>query len=467
MIRMTMILIVLGLAACAAVCIPRRADAADRSVIPIDWRGLGKGYPTDDAAQRLLALLRGANKYALTTWWMEKKKYAAQADAPYLDFGGKDEVAIRPPCEEAFSLALSLKLGIYDHKFTGIPRSEAETRTLRLIRSLAFRHRASTPAGWGGAWQSAMWASWCGQAGWLLWDKLSPTDQTGVQAMVENEADRFLSYKVPYYQDRTGRIVSPGDTKCEENAWNATILQLAVAMMPRHAHRDAWMQKNLELMVSTYARPSDVTRADVINGKPLSAWLGGSNSNEDGTLVNHNRIHPDYMVSGLFEFSPVGVCALSHQPVPHAAFFNADVTCRALTDVSFVAGAKPYPVGGPIQPPGGTIYRPGSGDIFCPQGNDWGGKRRMNFVDADVLAGAFGLDALSTTKAPAWEALHVQAALDMQGRFTDGRTYGDRSEDSFHSREEWVAQKAASACLIKWVMRQGKVEITNRAYPMP
>lgn len=453
-------------------CGPRQPAAAAKTtdpnaVVPINWKGLSHGYPTDAASQQLLAILRSANHYAVTTWWTEKKKFAAQDAAPYLDFGGKDEVAIRPSCEESFSLALSLKLGLYDPKLTGVSQADAEMRALRLVKSLAFRHRANTPGGWGNAWQSAMWASWCGQAGWLLWDKLSPTDQTNVQKMIVSEADRFLDYKVPYYQDKTGKIVSPGDTKCEENAWNATILQLAVAMMPHHAHHDAWMQKNLELMVSTYARPSDVTRAEVLNGKPLSEWLHGSNSNEDGTVVNHARIHPDYMVSGLFEFSPVGVCALSHQPVPKAAFFNADVTYHALTDISFVAGSTPYPIGGPIQPPGGTIYRPQSGDIYCPQGNDWGGKRKMNFLAADVLAAAFHLDDLSSIKASIWEALHAQAQRAMQQRFPDGRTYGAASEDTFHSREEWVAQKAASSCLIRWVLQQGNVEITNRAYPAP
>lgn len=173
------------------------------------------------------------------------------------------------------------------------------------------------------------------------------------------------------------------------------------------------------------------------------------------------------MVSGLFEFSPVGLCVLSHQPVPRAAFFNCDVTYHALTDIAFTPGTTPYPVGGPIKPPGGTIYRPGTGDIYCPQGNDWGGKRKMNFVCADVLAHAFGLDTQSTVKAGVWEALHAQAAWEMQRRFPDGRTYGDRSEDTFHSREGWVAQHAASACLIQWAIHQGPVRITDRAYPEP
>ena len=445
-----------------------RADPGPgMDVAPINWQGLDKGYPADAASQRVLAILRNANKYALTVWWTEARKYAVQDGSPHLDFGGTGEQVIRPPCEEAFSLAVSLRLGLYDPAATGVPAADAEATTLRLVRSLAFWHRANAPGGWGGSWQSAAWAAWCGQAGWLLWDKLPPADQTNLRDMVASEADRFLEYKVPYYQDRTGRIVSPGDTKCEENAWNATILQLATAMLPRHAHSAAWTRKNLELMLSAHARHSDVARSDLINGQPLSAWLNGSNANEDGTVVNHGRVHPDYMVSGLFEFSPVGVCVLAHQPVPRAAFFNLAVTYRALTDLAFVPGSTPYPVGGPVRPPGGTIYPAGEGDIYSPQGNDWGGRRLLNFLCADVLADAFGLDALSTTRAADWETRHARVVLDMQGRFTDGRTYGAASEDTFHSREEWVAQKAASACLLKWAVHQGKVETSDLGPPPP
>lgn len=253
--RTTLAWAAVGLALGTALSRSARAAAPNPAVVGIDWKGLDKGYPRDADSQRLLAILRNANKYAVTTWWTTERRYAAQDGAAYLDFGGNGETEIRPPCEEAFALAVSLRLGLYDPQVTGVPQADAEAKARRLIGSVAFHHKANAPGGWGDAWQSAVWASWCGQAGWLLWDQLSPTDRENVRRMVEHEADRFLAYPVPYYQNRAGKIVSPGDTKAEENAWNATILQIAAAMMPRHSHVNAWNHKNIELMLSTFARP--------------------------------------------------------------------------------------------------------------------------------------------------------------------------------------------------------------------
>jgi hypothetical protein len=407
----------------------------------------------------------------LTTWWTTQRKYAAQDASPYIDFakpnGEMAETEIRPPADQLVGLAISLRLGIYDPKYTGVPTDRAIAITTRLIGSVAHEHIANMPKGWGNAWQSASWAANCGEAGWLMWDKLTPTDQEYVRKMVEHEADRFLTYKVPYYMDRTGRIITPGDTKSEENAWNSMVLHMAIVMMPHHPHWNGWMQKDLELMVSSFARPADLNNHSMINGKPISEWINGTNSYDDGTLVNHNRVHPDYMTAGLFEFSPIGIFTLAHRPVPAAGLFNCDYTYHALTDVNFVPGTTPYPIGGPIQPPGGTIYRTHPVGMYFPQGNDWGSLREMNYLYADVLADAMHYDHMSTTKAAFWENIHGKAQLAMQARFPDGRTYGAASEDGFHAREEWVSQKAASACLVKWSLAQGPVKVTNAAITAP
>jgi hypothetical protein len=123
--------------------------------------------------------------------------------------------------------------------------------------------------------------------------------------------------------------------KAEENAWNATILQLATAMMPGHPNAKLWMTKNVELMLSAFARPEDVGSGPLFHGKPLFEWLGGSNINSDGTLVNHRRIHPDYMATVTQNLHAALVYPLARMPTPKAAFFNADVVYRALTDVAF------------------------------------------------------------------------------------------------------------------------------------
>ena len=49
----------------------------------------------------------------------------------------------------------------------------------------------------------------------------------------------------------------------------------------------------------------------------------------------------------------------------------------------------------------------------------------------------------------------------MQARFTDGRTYGATSEDTYALREEWVCCFAGKNYLTKWLLNQGAIQISN------
>ena len=140
----------------------------------------------------------------------------------------------------------------------------------------------------------------------------------------------------------------------------------------------------------------------------------------------------------------------------------------ALVDLPFVAGTTPYPVGGAIRLPGGFIYSRGenseaTGEIYFPHGNDWGTSRRMHFATLDATMAAFGLDGDASISAASWELQHNLTVLNMQARFTDGRTYGASSEDTYSLREEWVSNYAAKSLLTKWLVHQQPVSISNDA----
>ncbi|MGG1554892.1 family 16 glycoside hydrolase [Paenibacillus ferrarius] len=435
------------------------AEASSIAVVPIDWSSFTAGNPTDSNSLRVRSLLLNSNKYALTTWWTNKG-FAAQSGA-YLTFGGVDEPNIRPPASEALALAISLKTGAYDASATGVTQANALAIAKKLTASLAYQHKVTTASGWGNGWQTAFWAYLAGTAGFILWDDLSATDREYVRTMVEYEANRFNSYTVPYYRNKSGTIISAGDTKAEENAWNSSLLQLATAMMPDHPNWSLWMNKNIELMISAYSRPSDTTSTRVLHGKTVAQWLNGSNANEDGTVVNHNIIHPDYMTSITQLFNAPLLYTLAGKPTPEAFLFNADVVYDSLVDLNF---ASP-----PYGSPGGTIYVDGSSSIYYPQGNDWGTMRRMQFAFIDATAAAFGFDTLASQKGSYWEPYHAQMVLDMQNRagHTDGHTYEATAEDTYAGREEWVAQFAGRDYLTKWMMGQNKYALTNQAYPVP
>lgn len=435
------------------------ASASSSSVVPINWSSFTGGNPTDANSLRVLNIMLNTNKYALTTWWTNKG-FAGQTGS-YLTFGGVAEPNIRPPASEALALAVSIKTGAYNATATGVTLTNAKAIATKLTASLAYRHRVNTTGGWGNDWQTAFWAYLAGTAGYLLWDDLSATDQEYIRKMVEYEANRFNSYTVPYYRNEAGTILSPGDTKAEENAWNSSLLQLATAMMPDHANWYVWMNKNIELMISAYSRPSDTGNTLVLHGNTVANWLNGSNANEDGTVINHSIVHPDYMNSYTQLLNAPLLYTLAGMETPQAALFNAEIVYDALVDVNF--SSPPYGA------PGGTIYVDGSSNIYYPQGNDWGTMRRMHFAYMDAAADAFGFDSLVSQKGAYWEPYHAQMVLDMQNRagHTDGHTYEATSEDTYAGREEWVAQFAGRDYLTKWIMNQDKYVLTNKTYSAP
>jgi len=431
-------------------------------VAPVDWTKFQCRPATGDAAERFGKILLNANKYALTVWWTNKGFNQILADG-YLDFKGTAEKHIRPAASEAQGLAILLRLGLYRAEATGVSPPDAGKKVIQLVRSLAHRHRANSPNGWGLAWQSPAWAAYTDMAGWLMWDELDDITRSELVQMTESEAAWVVANKgenkIKTYRDRAGKIISPGDTGLEENAWDASLLVAATAMMPRHSQSSRWMNKTIALWLSAQARPSDVGRTNIYHGKPLTEWLAGSNLNEDGTCVNHDRIHPDYMIAGLCEFSPAGFYGLARRPLPAAAVFNLETPYRALADLQFVAGTEL--AGRMVLPPGGTIFKPGSADVYCPQGNDWGTDQRDHFACADAVIVAFAGDAALKQRAAVWEQKHTERVLEMQARFTDGHTYGALGELNWHTREEYVAVSSSSAYLLKWLVAQAPPVFTN------
>lgn len=417
-------------------------------VVPIDWSRFTAGPPNDAASLRIKDILLNSVKYNFTVWY--NGQYGAQK-GEYLNLDG-----VRPPACAALALATAVKFGIYDASVVGISEKEAVDRAVKLTKSAAHSHRANTPKGWGDDWQTAMWANLVGSVAWLMWNDFSPTDQQYARNMVEYEANRFLTFQVPYYMDERGNLIYPGNTQAEGNAWNSGLLQLATSMMPNHVNWNAWMDKNIEIMIAAYARPQDLTNTETLHGRQVKDWLNGSNAYNDGIVVNHSIIHPDYMTSIGQVINAPFPYTLAGMATPKASLFNADHEYKALVDLNF---RNP-----PFDAPGGTIYIDNSPDIYYPQGNDWGTRRRMNFAMLDVYADAFGLDNLVKKKGAYWEKYHAQMVLDMQNRHQDGRTYSGRSEDTNPGREQWVALLASRAYQAKWLRHQHKVTFTNKPY---
>ncbi|OJU15418.1 MAG: hypothetical protein BGN88_07900 [Clostridiales bacterium 43-6] len=458
--------------------LPGQCSAASVDVVPINWSSFSGAVPTDPLAVKEKTILLNACKYALTTWYDER--YTSQDSQQYLNFvtSGSGEHP-RPLAAMASVIATAIKTGIYDATVTGVTLETAKSKAIKLLTSVAYHHKANV--GGTGAWDHSasftanIYTGDTAFAGWLLWEDISSTDREYIRNMLEYEANYLLRVNVPYFKDKTGKVLIEGDTKMEENAWNARCLQMAVCMMPNHPNYNAWYNKMVEYQLSSTARPDDLNSSVIYNGKPLSQWLNGSNINNDGSVINHNIIQPVYSSCiGLNVFSAYGF-TLAGKSTPKSAFFNDNYIYSALTDLNYTVGqvipdtkSTVGQTGGPAREPGGTVYREENLDIanaiYFPQGNDWN-NQNCNFPSLDSIiqltVDGERLDNMSTKKGEYWENLHAQIILNMQARFQDGRTF-QTGENTYSGAEDSAATNYASAYMMKWLMANyDKFSATN------
>jgi hypothetical protein len=421
--------------------------------------------PTDAGAVDVYASMQDAMRYLATTRYdtidgpkVRQRYYDALATS------GTTEYAVRFPASTALTLATGLRTGAYDPVVVGRSAEFATEYATWLIRGVACQHAAVSPGGWGYLWQSPYWAALAGSAAWLLWDDLPAQVKEYVARMVVSEADHALDLPVAYWQDRAGNPLTPGDSKAEEDSWSSMVLELAVAMMPKHPRAAGWRAKAIEFETASFARPVDLANPAVINGIPVKDRLGGANIFNDGTLENHRIIHPDYMTTVSQNLMAGVYAGLAGRRFPLAALFNAPVVYGAFWQRSFEVP--------PFLAPGGTVYRTDAAgvktpDIYFPQGTDWGAGRRAEFVAVDALASTFGVDGAGGAVARQWMTVHAQAQRALQNRWPfDGRTFSDPAEDRYPGREEYAASQLATAWLALYVGQNARVGI-DRAYYGP
>jgi hypothetical protein len=344
-----------------------------------------------------------------------------------------------------------------------------------LIRSIACEHASVTFGGWGSGWQTSHWANLTGEAAWLIWDKLTPQTREYVASMIIGEANFQLAMPTTYWTDQAGNVIPgyEGDTRAEENAWNSTLLELAVNMMPKAPRTKQYRAKAVQLEAGSYSTHADLASGEIVNGIPMSTRLRGSNILDDGTVINHRRLHPDYMTNIQHLWWAADLAGLAGKKVPEAAFHNAALVYNSMSTLQFTAGAT-SPSGGIFQPPGGTIYQPGTNGVYYPEGSDWGTVRRAPFMSFDAHAAAYSLSGF-----PAWDPRQAllqhtngQLGLVAASGSTDGRTYSINptnafNQDTYPGREEYAAQQVATAWLALYVGRNAKPAIDRATYPLP
>ncbi len=460
---------------------PTRFPTAPRGdaswVVPSPLLDRGVTSVRDRTTRQVRASLEQSERYLLGTRYHDLWRSTRLHSFLGLLGPKNDELAIRLPAMSALTVAIGLRTGAFDPAVVGRTTGRATGYVKQLVRSIACQHAALTPGGWGLGWETAHWAMLTGAAAWLMWDRLTPDTRSDVVAMVVAEADRQARLAVPYWALPDGTVVTPGDTKAEECAWNAGLLSLAAAMMPTAPHATLWRAKAAELAVAAYSVQSDLTSSTTVNGVPLASRLQGYNAYPDGTVENHQRIHPDYAANVQLLWQAADFDRLARQRVPAAIFHDGGLVYSALSTHSFQAGA-PSPAGPPgatFAAPGGTSYVPGTNIVYYPQGDDWGLVRRAHFVSLDAHALVYG-KYLGATGWPAADALtqheRGQRALVASSGTDDGRTYSvdpvvAAKQDTYPGREEYAAQSLASAWLALYVRQIGVPLLDTSTLPVP
>jgi hypothetical protein len=439
-------------------------------VVPPD---VGSSAPAGVGARAVRQLLLSSNRHALLTRF--PTLYAPRRPL-FPDFAGpvthpsvlaldRAAKAVKEVSSQALALAVSTEAGAYDARIAGRPIGYARGVAVWLVRALACRHAAISAGGWGAGdnplskdlheWLSPLTAMQVGTAGWLLWGYLSDVDRFRVAAMVTNEADRLAAVPPAYYGAPGGAVLRPGDTKAEEDAWVGTIFTLAASMMPHHPHATRWRHQQVRFQLAAYATRADATAATRVHGAALRSWLAGWNLYPDGTVINHHLIHPLYATAITWNSTALAVHGLGGSRAPRAALQGLDLVYGSLLHRTFAAP--------PFRAPGGTVYRPGSGAPYFPQGNDWGSATVVHFLLLDTAARVTG----TNPAAAPYQLRHARVLAAMQARASDGRSYQSLAEYKTIWNQETDAELLAWAWLLERAAANGRTATDDADYSAP
>ncbi|QIM20159.1 hypothetical protein G7075_01710 [Phycicoccus sp. HDW14] len=424
------------------------AVPAPTAVAPAAAATLAPGVPAGPLRDEAVSVLGNAVRHGLSVWW---PRTAPSLLARPMDGNAQSDAtdAIRRLSMEALGVSTALATGSYDPQEAGMSRAQGLAVVEEVVGTVACRHRATRLGGWGHSWQSPMWSSLAARAGWLSWSGLTERTRTCVRDMVVSEAD-FASTVAPYVMvSRSGVVLRPGNSGAEENSWFSLAPAVALAMLPTAERRDTWRATEVRFLANSFSRKADLTSTASVDGVPLRSLLVGWNVNADGSVVNHDRIAPDYSTNAYQNIDTVLLARLAGADAPESALVG-------LSSVYAGLATNVYDVGAGYAAPGGSVYRPNTGDgqeqagygVYYPQGCDWGEGQVLPFALLDAQAVAFGFDdGAEDLDARGSASRHLAHAVEMQARSADGRMYVDPTEYTYVGREEHTAQLAAQLVL--------------------
>jgi hypothetical protein len=398
-----------------SVCFSVLTKANGNDVVPIDWEQMGQPQNVDKDFAQCRRILSNSLRYNLL--WLDKSFKIDEQKKMYI-IDKFDERGIRPIATVCYAISFALMVAKMTEGELGVSPEVAMQRLKYAVKgtAAAYKKNRNDGKGFGDQWQSALWAAFAGHGAWFIWNQLDTETKTMVQIMLVSEADRFIApnYKVPYWSTPDGKEVFQGDTKAEENAWNANILMVATAMMPKHPHYEQWKNRCSELIISAFSLKSDLQNEKIVDGKPLKDWLHGFNVREDGAVVNHGFVHPDYTSSVTLNLRSCLIQPFAQQKIFEGSLLNVAFIYRSLTE--HVWQSPPYVT------PGGTMYQKGKAEVYYPQNTDWSRYRFDIYYLYDVCISLLDNEGLKD-RAAEWMRIRADRIETMQKRHPNGKMW--------------------------------------------
>lgn len=139
-------------------------------------------------------------------------------------------------------------------------------------------------------WESNLWAMSVAYTAFFMWDKLSAAQRQNIEKLLKAECNYELERTIP-----TGY---KGDTKAEENGWDANVLAVTLGLFPNDELAPQWFDRLRRFAINAYSHPSDATDTTTIDphydkARVCDLYLG-PNLYEDYTLQNHDYFHTSY-----------------------------------------------------------------------------------------------------------------------------------------------------------------------------
>lgn len=139
-------------------------------------------------------------------------------------------------------------------------------------------------------WESSLWAMGVAYSAFFQWDKLSDAQKGYVKALLKAECNYELERSIPTNY--------AGDTKAEENGWEADVLAATLGLFPDDELAPKWFDRLREFAINSYSHISDKDNTTVIDpdydSKTIADLYKGQNLYDDYTLQNHNYFHTSY-----------------------------------------------------------------------------------------------------------------------------------------------------------------------------